>query len=126
RDWSSDVCSSDLLSALDRAERAVDEALASKGSSIDRLSVFVFKYVEINTQHAEVPVLFLSAEELEPDAAQRARHRRSEIDHKLAKLIETGVEAGELKAPAPLIAAYGMLGAINWMYTWYQPQGRFS
>ena len=104
----------------------MDHALAAKGTSVDKLRVFVSKYVEINTQRAEVPVLFQSAEELEPDAAQRARYRRSQIDHKLAKLIESGVEAGELKSPAPLISAYGMLGAINWMHTWYRPEGRYA
>ena len=115
-----------LISALERAERTIDEVLAGPGTSIDRLRAFVLRYVEINTEHSEVPVLFQSAGELEPEAAERARQRRSDIDHKLARLIADGIAAGELRAQSPLIAAYGMLGAINWMHTWYHPDGRFQ
>lgn len=115
-----------LFSALERAESALDEVLAEPGSSVDKVRAFVHSYVGVNTQHAEVPVLFQSSAELEPEAAEEARLRRSAIDHKLAALIAEGVKKGELRSAAPLISAYGMLGAINWMHTWYKPEGRYS
>ena len=115
-----------LFSALDRAEQAVDAVLAGPGNTVDRLRSFIFCYVDINTQHAEVPALFQAAAELEPEAAEEARRRRSAIDHKLADLVAEGVERGKLRSRSPLISAYGMLGATNWMHTWYRPDGRYS
>jgi TetR/AcrR family transcriptional regulator, cholesterol catabolism regulator len=109
--------------ALARAEAALDEVLAEEGSPVERLRAFVFKYVEINTEHAEIPILFQTMGELEPDAADAARRRRSAIDHKLARLIEEGVRSGDLEARRPLISAYGILGAVNWMHTWFRPDG---
>jgi AcrR family transcriptional regulator len=115
-----------LFSALERAEQAIDGVLAGPGNTVDRLRAFVFRYVEVNTQNAEVPVLFQSAGELEPDEAKIARQRRSDIDHKLAGLVKEGVERGELRSSAPLISAYGLLGAINWMHTWYRTDGLYT
>jgi hypothetical protein len=34
------------------------------------------------------------------------------------------VQEGELTSPSPLISAYAILGAANWMHTWYRPGGR--
>lgn len=110
--------------ALARADRTLDEVLAVSGTPVDKLRAFVFKYVEINTEHVEVPVLFQVMGELAPDDAEAARRRRREIDHKLAGLIEQGVGSGHLRSANPLISAYGILGAINWMHSWYRPHGR--
>jgi TetR/AcrR family transcriptional regulator, cholesterol catabolism regulator len=110
--------------AFERAEAAVDEATETGGSAIDQIRDFVRRYVEINTEHAEVPVLFQSLGELDEEAAEAARRRRRVIDHKLARLIERGVQVGELTSSSPLIAAYGILGAANWMHTWYRQGGR--
>jgi len=112
--------------AFDSAERAIDEALAAEGSAIDQIRDFMRRYIEINTEHAEVPVLFQSIGELQDAAAEAARGRRRAIDHKLARLIERGVQDGELASPSPLIAAYGILGAAYWMHTWYRRGGRFQ
>jgi AcrR family transcriptional regulator len=112
--------------AFERAEAAVDEATEIGGSAIAQIRDFVRRYVEINTEHAEVPVLFQSLGELDEEAAEAARRRRRVIDHKLARLIERGVQGGELTSSSPLIAAYGILGAANWMHTWYRQGGRLS
>jgi AcrR family transcriptional regulator len=115
-----------LFSALERAEQAVDAVLAGPGDTVDRLRSFIVRYVEVNTQNAEVPELFQSAGELAPEEAKIARRRRSDIDHKLAGLVKEGVDRGELRSSAPLISAYGLLGAVNWMHTWYRADGRYT
>jgi AcrR family transcriptional regulator len=112
--------------AFERAEEAVEQATATGGSAIDQIRDFVRRYVEINTEHAEVPVLFQSLGELDEEAAEAARRRRRVIDHKLARLIDRGVQDGELTSSSPLIAAYGILGAANWMHTWYRRGGRLG
>jgi AcrR family transcriptional regulator len=110
--------------AFQRAEGAIDQATAADGSAADQIRDFVRRYVEINTEHAEVPVLFQSLGELDEEAAEAARRRRRQIDQKLARLIERGVQDGDLRSTSPLIAAYGILGAANWMHTWYRRGGR--
>jgi AcrR family transcriptional regulator len=110
--------------ALERAEATVDQATETDAPATDQLRDFIRRYVEINTEHAEVPALFQSLGELDEEAAESARLRRSAIDHKLAGLIERGVRTGELATPSPRIAAYAILGAANWMHAWYRSGGR--
>lgn len=110
--------------AFERAETAVDEATAREGSAADQIRDFIHRYVEMNARHAEVPVLFQSLGELDDEAAEAARRHRRAIDHKLARLIDRGVQDGELSSASPLISAYAILGAANWMHTWYRPGGR--
>jgi AcrR family transcriptional regulator len=121
-----DILAAIVDAAFQRAESAVDEASATEGSAADQVRDFIRRYVQINTRHAEVPVLFQSLGELDDEAAEAARRHRRVIDHKLARLIERGVQDGELTSSSPLISAYAILGAANWMHTWYHPGGRLS
>jgi TetR/AcrR family transcriptional regulator, cholesterol catabolism regulator len=52
---------------------------------------------------------------------------RREYERSWIALIEQGIEEGVLRADVdPKMAAYGILGMINWMHQWYRPGGRFS
>jgi AcrR family transcriptional regulator len=112
--------------AFERVEAAIDEATAGGGSAADQIRHLMRRYVEINCEHAEVRVVFQGLGGLEEQAAETARRRRRAIDHKLALLIEHGVREGELRSPSPLLAAHGILGAANWMHSWYRRGGRFQ
>ena len=42
-------------------------------------------------------------------------------------MIEQGIAEGVLRDDVdPKMAAYGILGMINWMHQWYRPGGRFT
>jgi len=62
-----------------------------------------------------------------------APHREivsAELDayvHGVRQLIEAGQAEGSLQPDLdPGIAALGVLGAVNWMYRWYRPDGSAS
>src|SRR3984957_12839388 len=43
------------------------------------------------------------------------------------QIIREGVETGEFRAELDIqVASYGLLGMLNWLYKWYDPQGRLS
>ena len=43
------------------------------------------------------------------------------------QIIRDGVETGEFRAELDIqVASYGLLGMLNWLYKWYDPQGRLS
>jgi hypothetical protein len=64
----------------------------------------------------EVPAL--SAERRSEIVAARDRYERV-----LRRLIVQGIEEGEFKDVDPKIAVFAILGAINWIARWYQPEG---
>lgn len=112
--------------ALSRAENVLDMVVATDGTSVDRIRLFVREYVRINATHPEAPVLFRTIHELPSEALEQIQARRSAIDHQLAEMIEEGVREGTLRSRAPLITTFGILGAVNWMHVWYQPDKRLS
>ena len=60
----------------------------------------------------------LSTERQAEIIAARDRYERD-----LRKLIEQGVESGEFREVDSKIAAFVILGAINWIARWYRPEG---
>ena len=43
------------------------------------------------------------------------------------QILREGVENGEFRTDLDIqVASYGLLGMLNWLYKWYDPQGRLS
>ncbi|WP_375417797.1 TetR/AcrR family transcriptional regulator [uncultured Hymenobacter sp.] len=42
------------------------------------------------------------------------------------QLIQRGLDAGELRAPDAAFATLTLLASLNWLPTWYQPEGKLS
>ena len=43
------------------------------------------------------------------------------------QIIREGVESGEFRRDLDIqVASYGLLGMLNWLYKWYDPQGRLG
>jgi AcrR family transcriptional regulator len=112
--------------AVGRAEGVLDQVAVGDGDAAARLRSFIVEYVRINVAYPEAPALFRSFHELPVEKQEQMRERRSAVDHRLAALIAEGAEDGSLRSPAPLITAFGILGAVNWMHEWYRPDGRLG
>jgi AcrR family transcriptional regulator len=43
------------------------------------------------------------------------------------RILREGVESGEFRPDLDIqVASYGLLGMLNWLYKWYDPQGRLD
>ena len=43
------------------------------------------------------------------------------------QILREGIENGEFRPDLDIpVASYGLLGMLNWLYKWYDPQGRLS
>ena len=43
------------------------------------------------------------------------------------QIIREGIQSGEFRPDLDIqVASYGLLGMLNWLYKWYDPQGRLS
>ena len=96
-------------------------ALAGARDPEGRLRTFMRQHVAFFAAHmSEMKVLSHEAESLtgERDAEVRAL-KRGYVD----LLAETLGAAG---ADDPRTAAYALFGMMNWIYTWYRPDGRLS
>ena len=55
------------------------------------------------------------------------RQFERQIENAIIEVIEEGIERDEIRHDiSPKIAAYGILGMLNWTHRWYRPDGPFD
>ena len=118
-----EICARGIGSALE----ALDSVLVLPGSPTERLREVGLRFVSavLNSQRH---IAIFSREEKNLTAADYTRisEMRREFDHKLVKLLDEGVEAGEFHVPDTRMAALGIGGMISWAYVWYRSHGRLT
>ena len=93
----------------------------SQPEAVARVRAFIRHHIAFFAAHMpEMKVLSHEADSLtgERDAEIRQLKRR------YASLLADCIEA--LEGPDPRVAAYGLFGMMNWIYTWYRPDGHVS
>jgi len=113
------ACHRESLAELDRIIRGV----RSLGSATDQLAYVIREHVRVMTDTLEgSPLAFevtaLSAERQRDVIAGRDRYERA-----LRRIVAQGVADGEFRNVNPKTAVFAILGAINWIARWYNPEG---
>jgi TetR/AcrR family transcriptional regulator, cholesterol catabolism regulator len=74
-----------------------------------------------------VRIFFEEEAELPPQLTKKLRRRQREYEDIYVSLLEAGVKKGKFQlSTTPRIALYTLLGAVNWSYRWYNPEGSLS
>lgn len=60
----------------------------------------------------------------EQRAVVNANRRR--YNKRIQELYQDGVKAGDFRDTPPVIAVSCVIGACNWLYTWFKPNGHYS
>jgi AcrR family transcriptional regulator len=71
-------------------------------------------------------VLLTDLEDLAPDHRRQYVALRDRFERGVRSLVREGIGAGLFRKTDPRIATFSILGAINWMPKWYQPDGAWS
>ena len=110
-----------------RALQAADRAISTNGSPWERLDQFVTDFTSIALEnHDYVAVYFREEINLPPVHVDRINKMRKEIDRKLTRLLEEGVEAGEFKVEDSQICCLVIAGMVSYAFAWYREGGRLS
>ena len=102
-----------LLNEVERSGLSPDEKLR-------RLIVFGVHTI-LDELHGTA--LFLDLEALSPAHLRTIIDGRDQFDHGLRRLLEEGVKAGVFDRGDIKLRSFAMLGALNWIPRWYNPQG---
>lgn len=109
--------------SLDQVSGNLREARRAYRSATDRLRHVIREHVRVMTETLEgSPLAF------EVTALGEARQReiigaRDRYERGLRAIIAAGIRAGEFRPVDPKVAVFVILGAINWIARWYQPEG---
>lgn len=80
--------------------------------------------IELNvTRPGYVRVFFEHYRELPAEQQQEIQKRRDYYRDLVEAVIARGVKSGELRPMEPRLATLFLVGASNWVYTWFRPDG---
>jgi len=80
----------------------------------------------IRDRPKEVTVILHESNALKGRYRNRINIRKKRYIHFLEKTFRELVKSGVARRVDPSVAAFAMLGMINWIYQWYRPGGRLS
>ena len=116
-----DNCFGRVLERLEQRLQDVEDPIAKLGIFIENhLSFFA-------ANMAEMKVLSHEAESLRGDLYMHVSTRKDNYTKLARKILREVQEVGNSKEPIDLtVATYALFGMMNWIYNWYDPQGKLK
>jgi TetR/AcrR family transcriptional regulator, cholesterol catabolism regulator len=112
---------------LDQLDREVARPAMNIADAEARLRFMISMHARIVTRgHGAVTILVDEARALSPSQNRKiTRRKRDYLDFLRATLRELARE-GKLRGVDVTVAAFSLLGMINWLSRWYQPDGALN
>lgn len=105
----------------------LEKAVLENGNGLQRVEAYLRVYAAAIVSHDFGRcVAMLDDSELSPAARREVRSLKRRIDASIRGYIEEGIEDGSIADCNPKLAAFAAAGAINWIGTWYRPDGGLS
>ncbi|MCB2227097.1 MAG: TetR/AcrR family transcriptional regulator [Desulfarculaceae bacterium] len=116
-----------LETASGRVIRTLREASQQPGTPRERFKRLIETHLELSgVFKKEAKVFFLNEEHLSPEGYRaNLKYQREILDIYREHLVALQ-EAGEANFKSPTIAAFNILGVLNWHLRWYRPEGRMN
>jgi AcrR family transcriptional regulator len=114
-----DNCFGRVLERLEKQLQEVDDPVA-------KLTVFIENHLSFFAANmAEMKVLSHEAESLRGDLHAHVSTRKDNYTKLARKVLEEVQETTHNQQPVDLtVATYALFGMMNWIYNWYDPQGK--
>ena len=107
----------DLLLAL------MAEVQADTASPEAKLRKLVLAFVHLILDELHGTALTLDPEALTPVLFKRVIVKRDQFDQGVRAIIQQGIDEGLFKAGDPKLIEFAMMGAVNWIPKWFDPEG---
>ena len=111
------------LESLGELDRIMATARAQAAGPAERLGYVIREHVRVMTDTLQGSPLAFEVTALSPAHQTEIIRGRDAYEGALRALIEQGMRAGELRPVNPKLAAFAILGAVNWIARWYRPEG---
>jgi TetR/AcrR family transcriptional regulator, cholesterol catabolism regulator len=108
--------------------KTVGDIAAGPGTASEKIERAATAHVQ--AFHDHYPHLFVYLKETE-DVRQRFQASAGlgprEYERLWGEIVQSGIKSGELRADLDAtVVVYGLLGMLNWLYKWYDPNGRMG
>lgn len=113
---------------ITRVYRRLEKIADGKGSAREKIARAVAVHLEAFDVH--YPHLFVYIREMDSLYARlkdKIAESPKHYERLWHRILREGMKAGELRDDLDVkVATYAILGAMNWMYKWYEQNGRLS
>lgn len=117
------ICETGISESL----QVLDIALNTEGSYREKLIQTLWQVGDLVIMRQPYVVIYMrEMKKLKAEDAERILQKRLDFDHKIAKLIDDGVAAGEFDAGSHIMDAIWIGGLISWLPNWYSAGGKIS
>jgi AcrR family transcriptional regulator len=105
-------------------ESHLDRTRSKKGKGLARLQLYVHAYASAVLKHEFGRcVAMLDDSELSVEGRREVRELKRRMDVSLRAFVEAGIKDGSIANCNPKLVSFAVSGAINWVGTWYRPDG---
>ncbi|MCC9165700.1 TetR/AcrR family transcriptional regulator [Pontibacter harenae] len=107
--------------------QALDAAEAAGTSATERLVEAIRAHVLVLTKNTEASAVFLNEwRHLSEPSHSEFLKLRDQYEERFREIIRFGVKNREFEVPDEKFAALTILSGLNWLHTWYKPNGKMS
>jgi AcrR family transcriptional regulator len=114
------------MASLDIVDKAIERVESSDFSPSEKLHSFLYNYGVEMMDELLASVLLLEEESLSPPLLKQVVERRDRAERFLRKTLAEGMRIGEFREGDPKLLMFAILGSINWIPKWYNPDGQKS
>jgi AcrR family transcriptional regulator len=108
-------------------ESLLDGAAVSEGNGLDKVRAYVEAYAKaVISQDFGRCVAMLDDSQLSAKTRRDVRTLKRRIDASIRAYVEEGITDGSIAPCNVKLACFAMAGAINWIGTWYRPDGELG
>ncbi len=112
--------------SLDRLMQLLEEVERSDAPPDEQLRRLVHAFVHTILDELHGTALFLDLEALTPAHLKAVIVRRDRFDHGVRAIVERGMTAGLFVRADPKLLTFALMGAVNWIPRWFNPDGPAS
>jgi len=107
----------------DRLQELLDETVRSTASAEAKLRRLINAWVHVILDELHGTALFLDLEALSPAHLKTVIVRRDQFDRGVRQVLQEGMASGAFASADPKFLAFALLGAVNWIPRWFNPNG---
>jgi AcrR family transcriptional regulator len=116
-----------LESATSFLSFQIDEIYASDLPPAEKLCWVLENHAVMMMDHLDLVAVYLQEyRNLPPERLKEALAVRKHYEQVLMQIIKDGITIGDFRPTNVKMAAFGLLGMVNWTHQWFSPEGPFT
>jgi AcrR family transcriptional regulator len=121
-----DILRTIINQMLEPMQEVVDIGKSSL-SPIEKLRKIMKTLIQSAAERKETTLLAFEQANILPKRSRDAlRRRRKEVEHTVLQVLKEGIGQGYFNVSDVKMAGFTILAASNWIYHWYQPEGKMT